>query len=171
MISQKYLKEILHYDPDTGEFTWLISNSNVVKIGDVAGTIMKGNGGKDYIYIGIDNKRYKAHRLAFLYMDGCFPEELTDHEDGNGLNNKWNNLSKATVSENCKNNRKRKDNTSGHTGVVWHKLTGKWQAQIRVNRKTKHLGLYVFINDAIIARKMAEYEYGFHKNHGADRPL
>lgn len=58
-------------------------------------------------------------------------------------------------------------NTSGRTGVYWHKPLAKWRARIKVKGKHISLGLYDDINEAAAARSAAEREYGFHNNHGA----
>jgi hypothetical protein len=60
----------------------------------------------------------------------------------------------------------RSDNTSGITGVTWHSQRGKWLAQIWVNGKKVHLGVFLSIDDAARARKDAEIKYSFHENHG-----
>jgi hypothetical protein len=57
-------------------------------------------------------------------------------------------------------------NSSGYIGVNWHKSAKKWMAQIKVNRKNIYLGLFTNKEDAVEARKEAEVEHGFHKNHG-----
>jgi hypothetical protein len=61
---------------------------------------------------------------------------------------------------------KSKRNISGITGVFKHTQTGSWQAQIRINGKSKHLGSFQIFEEAVLARKTAEVNYGFHKNHG-----
>jgi hypothetical protein len=99
------------------------------------------------------------------------PEHGIDHEDGNGLNNRWENLRDVTRLENMRNRRKYKNNTSGVVGVVWNKARGKWQVQIKVKGTLIFLGYFVNKDDAIKARKKADIKYGFHKNHGEDRPL
>ena len=71
MITQSELKNILHYNQDTGVFTW-------IKNSIVAGTVEK----KGYIAIKINRKSYKAHRLAWLYIYGNFPKEQIDHLNG-----------------------------------------------------------------------------------------
>jgi len=72
----------------------------------------------------------------------------------------------VTQAINLRNQKLRKTNSSGVCGVYWHKGCGKWYACIHVNYKNKHLGYFVNKEDAIAARKQAEFEYGFHPNHG-----
>lgn len=172
ILTPEYLKEVLYYDPETGLFTWIKRLSRGAKIGDIAGcTATHCKAKKKYIVIGIKNKVYLAHRLAWFYMTGKWPKEQIDHADGNGLNNKWDNISESTHAQNCKNVRLRTDNISGCSGVCWHKLSGKWRARISVNKKELSLGLFENKKDAIESRKAAEKKYGYHENHGQVRPL
>lgn len=161
-LTQSRLKELLHYDPLTGLFTRLIATSSSIKVGDIAGN----KNDKGYIRISVDNISYKAHRLAWLYMTGEFPENEIDHEDHIRSNNRWHNLSHVTTQENRKNISLRSNNTSGVTGVNWSKASKKWCAEINVDKVKKYLGLFLNKQDAIKARKAAEIEYCFHKNHG-----
>jgi len=170
MITQERLKELLHYDPDTGIFTWRVGRGGM-RVGDKAGGITTTATGKSYIVIGIDGKDYKAHRLSWLFIHGKFPSGQIDHENGNGLDNRLVNLRDVTPSENQKNARLRSNNTSGTCGVYWYKPYRKWKALIQVNSKSKHLGYFEDIQDAIATRKEAENEHGYHQNHGANRPL
>ena len=75
MLTQAKLKEVLHYDPETGDFTWQVSTANCIKVGALAGS--KDSYG--YHKIAIKGKTYKAHRLAWLYTHGEFPEDAIDH--------------------------------------------------------------------------------------------
>jgi len=161
-LTQAELKELLHYSPDSGVFTRLVSAGGV-KVGDVAG----GVNGQGYICIRVKGKKHLAQRLAFLYMTGEFPKDQMDHINHIRDDNRWNNLREVTNQENCVNRSKRKDNTSGVAGVSWHKNTEKWQAEIVIDGKRKHLGYYDDKFDAIYARKAAENKYGYHPNHGA----
>jgi hypothetical protein len=68
--------------------------------------------------------------------------EKVDHIDLDGLNNRRSNLRLATSTENARNQRIRKNNMSGYKGVCWDKINQKWVAQIRLNGKSKHLGLF-----------------------------
>ena len=169
--TQKKLKELLSYDENTGVFVWLVNmGSNKVK-GINAGIDYRTKQGKSYRRIRIERKHYQSHRLAWLYMTGELPENDIDHIDGNGLNNSFNNLRSVTRVENCRNMRKTSRNKSGTTGVYWHKRDKAWIARITVISRDVYLGCFSNIVDAIIARKMAEYEFGFHPNHGSVRGL
>lgn len=168
-ISQKRLKELLHYDPETGVFTWRSYRSVNAKAGSIAGGLCKTHG---YILIHIGGRRsiggrqYFAHRLAFLYMTGEFPINHTDHINHIKDDNRWANLREATQQTNNKNRPMQENNKSGHTGVYWYKSSGKWRSQINIDGKHIHLGCFTEKADAILARKTAEVKYGYHQNHG-----
>lgn len=170
ILTQEELKRQLHYDQFTGIFTWLVANSNRVNIGDTAGCV-GGSRGKTYIIIQINHKAYKAHRLAFLYVKGKFPDKEGDHINGNGLNNIWSNLRDVTHTENGKNRRLSRSNTSGYTGLHWNRMEKRWKVHIGVNGKRIHLGSFANKQEAIKTRQKANIEYGFHENHGSIRPL
>jgi len=170
-ITQEYLRSILKYDLLTGLFYWRVNKTNYVKKGDIAGCVDAQRGGKRYIAIIIDRKKYCAHRLAFLYVLSAFPENQTDHINGDGTDNRWINLRPVSSLENHKNRRLSSNNTSGHLGVYWSKNNNKWYSQIKVNGKLMHLGYFLDISEAIFVRKKSEKEYGFHENHGQVRPL
>lgn len=174
MISQSELKELLRYDPETGNFTWkergpeLFSRNgdsdrwNTRHAGKIAGNWNKTIG---YIAIYINNKPHYAHRLAFLYMTGRCPEEV-DHDNGVRHDNRWLNLIDSDKAGNTKNRGMQKNNTSGVNGVSWNRKLGKWYAYIQVNSKTKTIGYFHDIEDAVKARRSANQKYGFNKNHG-----
>jgi len=168
-LTQEYLKSILKYDLLTGDFVWRESKG-AAKKGNVAGNVCM-LGSKKYIRIKLNYKLYLAHRLAFLYILSAFPEDQTDHINGNGLDNRWINLRPVSISENHRNMRLSSRNKSGSIGVHWDKNANKWLSNIRVNNKTIHLGYFLDINDAIVARKEAEVKYNFHQNHGQARSL
>lgn len=168
-LTQEYLKSILHYDPDTGFFTWLRALGST-RIGKRAGSFEVSRT-KRYIRLQIDGARYHAHRLAFLYMEGSLPENCVDHISGDGTANKWVNLRRATRQENQRNMRLSVRNTSGHSGVGWDKVNNKWSCLISVGGKNIRIGRFADIRDAIAARKAANIKYGFHPNHGQSRPL
>lgn len=162
-------KEVLNYDMETGIFTWRIRMGKRAPEGGVAGCTVTTKG-KSYRYIKINGKRYFAHRIAYSMVTGEIPDQV-DHKDGNGINNKWENLRSSCYSDNNKNKRRPSNNTSGHIGVSWHVVHKKWCSRIKVNQKQIYLGIFDDINDAIKARKDAEAKYGFYASHGSDRPL
>jgi hypothetical protein len=160
ILTQESLKELLHYSPESGVFTWLQAASVGTKPGSEAG----GIDGK-YLRIGISGKRYRAHRLAFLYMSGEMPPEV-DHINHIGNDNRWDNLRPVHHLQNGRNQSKRKNNKSGFNGVSWCSGKGLWSAQIGINKKTIHLGFFKQKEDAIACRKKANAENSFHHNHG-----
>ena len=142
--------ELLEYDATSGEFTWKVSRKrNQIKAGSPAGCLMT-NG---YISIGIDGHRHYAHRIAWMMVHGEWPDRSLDHIDGDKTNNAISNLREANHSENAQNNRRPSSNTSGHTGVHWHKQSSKWQAYVTKNRKRVIAGGFDNKEDAIEARR------------------
>ena len=137
MLTHARLREILHYDPGTGIFTWRVRTSNRIKIGDAAGGVI-GNG---YFMIGVDGVRYYGHRLAWFWMKGEWPDPECDHEDTDPLNNKWSNLRESTSSQNKRNSNRSSRNTSGFKGVSWDKRAARWRATIQ-DGKSIHLGFF-----------------------------
>ena len=159
-ITAEKLRELLHYDHETGIFTWKVRTPNQINIGDVAGC-PTGNG---YLRIKVQSRPYKAHRLAWLYMYGTWPEDQIDHINRIRTDNRIANLRAVTSKQNQQNAGKRSDNTSGHPGVCWNKQHSKWVANIRHNQKLIHLGCYSTIEEALSARKAGELKYwGAHR--------
>ena len=155
-LTQDKLKELLAYNPDTGEFIWKVANSKRIRVGSVAGFLHHTG----YWHIGINNKTYFAHRLAFLYIDGYSPENQIDHVDRNPLNNSWKNLREVSQSCNMRNKNIQCNNKSGITGVCWKKRDKKWQAKITTPKEI-YLGLFDNLTDAARARWNAEVKYNF----------
>ena len=146
-ITLEYLKSILKYEPDTGEWTWLIRKGIHVYKGQKAGFIGPEKG---YVLIGIDRKLYLGHVLAYFYMTGEWPKDEIDHKDINSLNNKWNNLRAGTRQQNSFNMGLNSNNTTGFKGVSWKKKAKKFVAYIQLDYKKIHLGY--FLNKIIAAR-------------------
>lgn len=141
VLTQEYLKELLHYNSDTGIFIRKVSRAGNAQAGMVAGSIAT----QGYVIIGITvngvSKLYKAHRLAFLYMEDHIPKNC-DHINRVRDDNRWANLRPATHGENNRNQSKRVDNISNYTGVSWNKARRKWRAYITHKCKQYHIGLF-----------------------------
>ncbi len=160
-LTQLRLQELLSYEPETGMFRWRKSKGRA-KRGSVAGS----RHGEGYVMIGIDGHDYLAHRLAWLYCHGRWPENDIDHRNQDRSDTRLCNLREATRQENARNASRLITNTSGQTGVYWFKPCGKWTAQIGVNGKCLSLGYFEVFEDAVTARKAAEAKYGYSPNHG-----
>ncbi len=154
-ITAERLQELLHYDPETGIFTWKVRTSRSVKVGDVAGC----QGGHGYQQIRIQSRNYLAHRLAWLYEHGEWPEDQIDHINRIRTDNRIANLREVSHKQNLQNAGKYSNNTSGYPGVSWNKRISKWRARIKHNYKYIHLGYFTTIEEAIAARKAAEKLY------------
>ncbi len=150
------------YDPNTGHLTWKNSRLGVLK-GSQAGCIKARPDGRKYLHVQYMNRTLLAHRIIFMLMQGFWPQ-MVDHINGDGTDNRWENLRCASPEENCKNNKRRKDNPSGYVGVRYR--NGKWCARIRHQKREIHLGSFETKEQAVQARKVAEEKYGFHPNHG-----
>lgn len=137
-ITADLLRELLHYSPDSGLFTWRENRSRMAKVGAIAGArTVRG-----YWSIGICGRQYLAHRLAWLYMTGNWPISDIDHRDVNKINNSWLNLREVSEHENLQNQRRpHRNNKVGLLGVS--KMSpNSWQTRIRINGKEKYLGSY-----------------------------
>lgn len=156
-LTQARLKELLHYNPETGVFTRLKTRGGA-KNGQATGSINKVG----YVIIGIDYKRYNASRLAFLYMEGYFPENDVDHRNRIRHDNRWKNLRHASRQCNSRNCSLLKRNTSGITGVWWDARRQKWCAEIMIMpKKSIYLGRFGSKFDAARARWNAEVKHSF----------
>jgi hypothetical protein len=156
MITQKRLHEVLRYTPKTGEFLWLARLSNRTNIGDVAGC---PRGIPGYRVINVDGVSYAAHRLAWLYMTGAWPNPFIDHVNGVKGDNRWCNLREATKSQNFMNTPIRADNKSGFKGVCLkkdrHGRPAGWDARIKTNGKQVCLGTFKSPIQAALAYRRA----------------
>jgi hypothetical protein len=130
------LRSLLDYNPETGIFRYKVtpSRQSKVKAGDIAGYV---RGGK-YLIISINGEKYYAHRLAWLWMYGTWPENLIDHRNKCKVVNNIGNLRPATQSQNCANAPKKSNNTSGFKGVT--KSKKRWRAQITYRKQVHYLG-------------------------------
>ena len=159
-ITQENLRKAFKYNPETGSIIHRYETLNGKK--NQVATYSHSSG---YLSMSIGKKEYLAHRIIFMYVYGYIPEQI-DHINHIRNDNRLCNLRNATHMQNCKNHSLSKKNTSGHNGVSLHKPTGKYRAYIMKNYKHIHLGLFKTKEEAILARKNADLNYEFHKNHG-----
>jgi hypothetical protein len=106
-----------------------------------------------------DSKIYLAHRLAFLYMIGRWPEADTDHVNLNRSDCRWSNLREATRAQNLQNKGRIKTNTSGFPGVHFYKRTNNWAVKIEVNGKKIQIYGFDTIEAAVQARSELVKKY------------
>ncbi len=147
-LTQKRLKELVVYDPETGVFVNLVDRCSTARKGGII-----GSHGKDgYLRANIGGSQHKLHRLAFLYMEGYIPEYQVDHKNGIRTDNRWINLRHVSRLCNMQNQKKRNNNKSGFSGVYWDKYGKKWCAQSVVNNKHISIGCYTNKLDAALSR-------------------
>jgi hypothetical protein len=175
MITQKYLKECFSYDPSNGHLIWLHDRPSVHFKNDISRKKWQGkNAGKvagcissnGYVVITLSGKLLKAHRIAWFYTKGNWPDGQIDHINGIKTDNRICNLRSVNHIENARNQKISSKNTSGCSGVVWNKNKGLWMAAIYDGSKRVHLGYFDDKKSAIQARKEAEVSFGYHENHG-----
>lgn len=171
-----WIRKLLRYEPDTGKLYWLprtpemfVATRNTAeqnclawntrRAGKEAFTAVTARGVRHGQVMG---KMVKAHRAAWVLMNGHWPKEEIDHIDCDPGNNRWDNLRQASRRENGLNKRVRADSTSGVKGVRWKPEKRKWQARIRLGGVDHHLGYFDCVEDASSA-----YAVASEKMHGA----
>lgn len=160
LLSAEYVRTVLKYDWETGKFTWrsLTHKKSNRLVGQEAGSTHN----KGYRMIIIHKRRYYAHRLAWLYMTGNWPEYAVDHADRCTSNNAWCNLREATIAQNGQNIRTPKNNTSGHIGVR-RRPNGRYQVRLNLAGKTYVGGSFADLESAVAARDKLKVEaHTFH---------
>lgn len=154
-LTQEFVRKFLHYNPDTGIWTHAIARRGVR-----AGQIISVKGRDGYLKIRLFRKNFAAHRLAWFYMHGVWPEEnmYLDHINRIRDDNRFCNLRLAFGWQNNANSATRKDNTSGFKGVYWQPRMEKWRAHIMIHGKTTILGYFDNPKDAGAAYEAAARE-------------
>lgn len=137
-LTQDYVRSLFVYDFDKGLLFWRENKGTTGKAGREAGYTSNG-----YRSVKIDSRGYLTHRLIWLYVHGCEPNEHIDHIDGDRSNNRMDNLREASNTMNMENQTKPlKNNRSGYLGVSYRKDRDNYRAQIWVGTKRIHLGNY-----------------------------
>lgn len=147
VLTAEHLRNILHYNICTGEFTWRHNG-------------MYAGCKKDrYVVIYIGNIPYRAHRLAWLWMTGNWPTEYIDHINLNKQDNRFFNLRPATRSQNNANKSAIPGSASGLKGAhryrAGDKLGKPWQSSIVVNGRKLYLGQFPTAEQAHAAYQVA----------------
>ena len=173
------LRRLLRYEPETGRLYWLPRTPDLFKTTTKRtaqhscnawnsrcankqaftrrGAALQGT---------LLGKTCLAHRVAWALHCGAWPENEIDHINGNRHKNNIQNMRDVTHKVNSRNLAVPATNTSGIMGVSWHKQRKRWRADIKADKYHRHLGYFEKVEDAVAARKAAERDLGFHRNHG-----
>jgi hypothetical protein len=116
----------------------------------------------DHTYYAVRSEKHigktkviRMHRSILNPSD----DMVIDHINGNGLDNRRENIRACSIKENCRNYKMPKTNTSGVKGAVFDKRRGKWQVHIKVDRLNKHIGYFDSLEDAAKAYNEAAKKY------------
>lgn len=138
------LRELLHYDPQSGVFTWRVARG-CVRAGQMAGSPMKSG----YVHFCIDGKFYYAHRLAWLYVHGVWPTGgFVDHRNHNKSDNRIDNLRDATKSVNGENRRVAQKNSHSRLMGAFLAHDGQFTSKIVVRGVRHYLGRFKTAEEA-----------------------
>jgi len=160
MINQAQTKELFEYR--NGILFWKVSPNKKIRIGLIAGYLGKYG----YVNVGFNRSSYRAHRIIFLMHYGYLPKYL-DHINGNRSDNRIENLRKCNASENSRNAKLFKTNTSGVKGLWFDKLNNKWKVELRLNSVKLSFGRYSDFELAELVAIEARNKYhGEFANHG-----
>lgn len=115
------------------------------------------NRGNGYLTMSVLSRMFQVHHAVWYLTYGSWPEQPIDHIDGDKLNNSPENLRLSDQSQNLKSYQKTRGDIN-YRGVCFHKASGKYRAQARVNGKQVHIGLYNTREGAAIARDLKCYK-------------
>ena len=162
-ILQEKLMKYGYFDINLGKFIRTKVTLGGAKIGPMGWINSEG-----YINIGVANFDWRQSHLVYLWFTGQLPEvnKEIDHISGDRSDDRPSNLRLVSKTINQRNAKKRIDNTSGYTGVSWHRASGKWASRYGMDI---WIGLFDTAEEAYIARKAhieAHPELGFTARHG-----
>lgn len=177
-VTAEMVREFLAYEPSTGALTWraraqswfATDRAHAIWNARFAGKPAGHLNDIGYMQVRILYHSFYTHRLIWALMTGAWPPEEVDHIDHDRANNVWSNLRLAGPLENRKNQTRRRNNTSGITGVSWHPTTGdsragKWM--VRVGKE--YIGIFEDLAEATAICKAEQEARGFHENHGTSQ--
>jgi hypothetical protein len=132
-------KEYLKYDRETGLFSWVRTPRRGRSKDSPVGTVNPDG----YLIVRVRGERIMAHRLAWAFEYGDFPEGEIDHKNGLRADNRIRNLRVVDHRANQQNQREpQRNNKCGFLGVDFHKASGKYRAQIRIKGGRVYGGLH-----------------------------
>lgn len=137
-IAPSMVKEHLDYDPETGRFAWKVSDWRRAKLNGGVGHVNSYG----YVKIKFAGHHVAAHRLAWLFTYGHWPEGELDHINGNRSDNRIANLRLCTVAQNRINSKANANNRSGLKGAHWNRFRGTWIARCGVNGRSVYIGAF-----------------------------
>jgi hypothetical protein len=163
-LTQTVLRELLHYDPETGVLTWRQRdrkwfpslNAFAAWNARYAGKPTGQSRRRGYCKVSIFDRSYSIHRIAWLHETGEWPSAEIDHINRDPGDNRWINLRLATRVENMRNAKDR-SNKSGFKGV--YRNGKRWIAQINLNGRPTHLGRFLTPEGASLMRQWATERY------------
>ncbi len=165
-LTHEYLKQVIDYTPETGEFKWKITQGNNKYGNDAFHFVLRDDNSAE-LATKILNKRYQTLRLIVLWMTGFMPSpnRVVMPIDNNILNMKWSNIKVGSRSE--ANVKARTHGSCAMKGVHWDEYNKRYRAQIRINGKRNRLGLFKTESEAHAAyMKAARKHYGELANDG-----
>lgn len=149
-LSQERLRKLFNYNPDSGLFF------RRKKTTGCRFHLPAGNNNHGYIRMQVDGVSYQAHRLAWLYVYGYWPQCDLDHINNERNDNRITNLRLASRSQNLANSRTKRN---GLKGVYFHKKSQTWHARIQINYHKISLGYYDTEQEAHHAYCIAAQKY------------
>ena len=156
----------LFYDSQSGVFYWKESPMYKVKAGDKAGALLKNGCGNNYLTITVHGKRYLAHRIVATLFLGAKPSDFVDHINGDGFDNRLENLRLVSKQQNSRNMKISARCKTGIMGVSFCNKYNGYRVKIGRNRTISKAFYFKDFFEACCARKSLENEFNFDKNHG-----
>ena len=183
-MSTNEAKRLFEYRGDLGVLIWknrpaqdfktigAAKSWNTRFSGKVAGGCHKCTVGKTYYILRCNNELYYAHRIIWSIENGeLSDQDQIDHIDGDGTNNRIENLRKVSLLENKKNLKLFSTNTTGHCGVSFVKKRGCYEAYGSMHDKKVNLGYFKTLENAVAARKKFTEDNDYFHRHGEKRSL
>jgi hypothetical protein len=126
------LSRMFSYNNETGI---IINKEN----GKPVGTKLK-HSASIHLTIWVKGRMLYAHRIAWLLHNHSWPEGFIDHIDGDGTNNKINNLRVVSIRGNGQNRKSHR--AGGLPGATFKKAIGLWVSQVQWQGRKYVLGKY-----------------------------